>query len=435
MAGGGEAKWGGLGGILMVFVLGCGEADAGAGGGGAAAVDEGAWPGPISVPMRPRSEGTLQSLMGAFDAPKLSEIVTVEGQPRIVVAMSVALAVGEGYPTTFTATLDSRQLAGCGALSGTIALGEYQGATGAISPELSNDARIKLTVLDVGRSEFVMRGTMTITEATSCIPLGEQPLELRLSVNAFKPTGAGFRVPSACSLAGTKRMAPARRMSDFDGHVSSDWTSMFRVFPLDQDGKPTLAWNAEASAQVSVRLGGPPSGSAAPKATATLDDVTFPNTPGPVTFTPAFGEPLTVHVVAPAEIDRLDVPFLLAGSAGTPLVLEDGARYDQSAYGRRLNRIAPMVPGAYVGSERLCSAPAESWFEWRSSSVRVCTTLPLESDYSGKFTFNGMSIGRAARLLTDGICTLTLRAPELLGGFEKTISADFRDVALLRDSL
>jgi len=48
-----------------------------------------------------------------------------------------------------------------------------------------------------------------------------------------------------------------------------------------------------------------------------------------------------------------------------------------------------------------------------------------------------MSIGRAARLLADGVCTLTLRAPELMGGmgFESTVSAQFHNVAQLAESL
>lgn len=421
----------------MTVAVGCGSSLSrpGQGGtGGAGAPASSGWPGPVTVPVRPLSEGLLEPFNGV-DSPVYSAQIDYQTSPTTIVwQRPIALAVGAGYPDVYTAVVSPNQLVDCGGFTGAVKLHEALGGNAAVSATVMGDARVVLSISGAGEVPLIMTGEIEVVAGTPCVAAGTHPFELHLTVTAFVPTATSFVVPPSCASASVRRVAPGRRMKDIDSYVSHPKvTPMFAAVPVGPTGTPVVVANADPRAQVSIRVDGPPRSTGAPtEPPFSLDVLDFPNVPGPVTFTPAGGgPPLVVEVVAPRQIDRMDLEIQLAGCAGGPTNLRDQAAYSSDNWSRRCNRIEPRVSGAFVGSDRLCSAPAYSWFTFATMTPAVCPTMPDQPAPFERAQFDGISVGQSGRFIADGTCNLSLRAPELLGGYEKNLTFTVSDLASL----
>ena len=393
------------------------------------------WPGPVTIPVRQMTTGFLN------DLPRVAQIIYATSPATLVLEAPLALAVGPDYPSVFTARLRETTLtncAGAGLVQGTVTLKDVSGSTPAVSATVMNDATVSLSVTDAGTVTLVAKGEIDITSAPTCLPADAHPFELRLTVTAFRPTGAAFTVPSSCASAGVKLVAGGSRMKDGDlpdddGTVFTAVVPMLRAEPLDALGQPITVANADPLAQIAVAIHGPPGSAGQPMDVSwTIASLVFPEAAGPVTFTPSVGDPLTVEVVRAEQVERLDLEVQLAGFAGGPLNLADQAAYGFADWHRRRNVVEPRAFGTYVGAGALCSPPASSWFTFESATPSICTTMPAKQS-DATVQLDGMSIGQSGRFVADGICTLSVRAPRLFGGkgFARTLTFTLSEVARL----
>jgi hypothetical protein len=75
--------------------------------------------------------------------------------------------------------------------------------------------------------------------------------------------------------------------------------------------------------------------------------------------------------------------------------------------------------------------PAYSWFTFVTTTPAVCPTMPDDPAPGGAAVFDGVFVGHSSRFIADGPCALSLRAPTLLGGYEKKLAFTVSDVASL----
>lgn len=371
---------------------------------------------------------------------QIARVLTNTSPATIVLEAPLDLALGPGYPADLRVIVGNTIYTACGSgwFQGTVALTAVSGGTPAISGAAMNGAGVRVMTSHPGQATLIAKGQVDVTTPDSCVLAGVHPFELHLIVTAFRPTGAAFTVPVACDSAGIKRAAAGTRMQDRDGlgdgTVFSGLTPMLRAVPLDAAGRPTPVVNAHPMAQVAVTIQGPPSSAGLPLDMSwTIGSLVFPDASGPVTFTPAVGAPFVVESVRAEQIERLDLQIQVAGAAGDPLNLTDGATYDRESWHRKTNRIEPRVMASYVGGEPLCSPPGYAWFSFESATATVCTTMPVDSGDNTGYSFDGHSIRQRGRFVTDGTCTLSVRAPRLFGGagLDRTVTITARDVASL----
>lgn len=418
----GGSSAGGTGGSSTA---GRGGSSAGSGGSTSAGTGGGAGEaGSVTVTTTPRPQATLPVFDGAVV--NFAQVVVADFKATVVQPMSLALAFGPGYPSKFTAQLEDSVLAACGGFPAKIELTEAISNTRAVSATVRGDASIELQLNYETETEIVAKGSITALQENFCVAQGTHAFELRLAVKIFTPTGAEFVVPQSCRAASVKRVAPGGRMRDQDDYMHYEYAPMFRVLPLDASGTPVTVRNAQPGAQMAVRIEAEDS-LVSGATLASLDEFVFPNTPGRVTFTPEIGEPLVVEVVDPVQVDRIDMPFLLAGTSRVAVPIVNGEIYDTRSDFKLGDLIAPMAVGTYVGDDALCSAPAPAWFEWESETPEVCSPAPFAPNEWERSTLRGMNIGRGARLLEHGTCALNLRAPALNGGagLVESVSAEF----------
>jgi hypothetical protein len=379
--------------------------------------DRVAAPGEIVVAMRPVESG-----------PAPRDVVRVEGEletARVVVESTIGLAVGEGYPSRFQATLSDGFLADCGLLNGELVLRELEAEPGAIEASLDPAGAISFAVRDAGVLTAVVRGELVVEHARRCpVTAGAAvPVELRLTVRAARPVGTRFELPSRCSEAAVPRVATSTLAASPDPF---DPPSELRVVLADEAGQDFHAANAAPDAPITVRargaFGASPSGVPPQK----LSDLVYPATRGRVELAPAVGAPLTVEVVDASQITGAEIDFLLANDDFGATPVTSGQTYGEQGWKNARNKITPRVRLLSVGADQLCSPPSLSWFELRSLTPDVCEVVSLGPDGGGSYTEGANPTGSAARLLRDGTCSLTLAGPgipqgsKLAGALEAT---------------
>jgi hypothetical protein len=366
----------------------------------------------IVIPMRPVEEGILFGVAVLDDA---------DAVPRARIDTTLALAVGDGYPTHFSATLPQPLYATCGMLEGELTVHELSGGTDAISAERT-DTGVALAVDTEGTADFSLTAEITLTEPSGCdLPVGTLvALDVHVAVTAVQPVATAFSRPPGCDAD-----APLVAPSAIAG---------FSVAMLDRTGAALHVANAAPDAQVALRLLG--SFAAAHSEPASLAEWIAPSMPGEVEIVPALGVPLRVDVVDAEAITGIDVEFQLAGAKG-PVPLEAGATYGEAGWSLDNNRIAPRVHELRVGDVALCSAPDPSWFRLESLTPAICEVVawgPSDAKIES-WAFDGASTGQAARLTQDGTCSLALKAPAFApdAGLPALLSATFHNVGDLRD--
>lgn len=366
----------------------------------------------IVIPMRPVDEGILYGVAVLDDA---------QAVPRARIDATLTLAVGDGYPTRFRATLPQPLYASCGMLEGELTIAALSGGTDAISAERT-DTGAALTVHTVGTADLSLAAEITLTEPSGCdLPVGTPiALDVRVAVNAVQPVATAFSLPPGCDT-DVPLVAPSA-------------TAGFRVAILDRTGTPVHVANAAPDAQVALPLLG--SFAAAHGEPASLAEWIAPSAAGEVEIVPALGDPLRLEVVDAEAITGIDVEFQLAGAKG-PVPLEPDATYGEAGWSLDNNRIAPRVHELRIGDVALCSAPDPSWFQLASLTPAICEVVtwgPSDAKIEA-WAFDGASTGQAARLTQDGTCSLALNAPAFAPGtgLPASLSATFHNVGDLRD--
>lgn len=368
----------------------------------------------IVIPMRPRESGEL------YGTPQLVE--SADG-PRMQLMAISHLALGEGYPRDFTATVPRRFFASCGIGEGSIALTQLGGDSEVVTAQLASPTAIELRARSAGHTILTGSGTVSLETEWCDLPAGSTlPFDLEVTLAIERAENA--RIEPPCPTAGTP-VAPSSRASE-----AYNW-SWFSATLVDEAGQGYLADNAEPDAQVSVTLHG--SFDPDHAAPSTLTEWITPPRPGPVEIVPAFGEPLTVEVVEPARITDIELEFQLAGTASGPTTLADDETYGAQGWGRAANRIAPMIIDAlHTDPGPLCSAPSTAWFDLESLTPEICSIVDLpalEQGLADGYTLFGDRTGQAARLEQAGTCALVLHAPMPFAEDEvlATLTADFAD--------
>lgn len=370
----------------------------------------------LLVPLQPRDEGSL---------PTWALAERVDG-PRLILRTTIDLAFGEGYPTTFRATLPSPLWSDCGQLVGAVQLDGLSGGTPAIEAQLAS-GRIELSVTQAGTTELELAARIVLDQPNGCeLPVGvEIPIDVHVSVRVFRPSGTTFDLPFDC----TKDALLVAPSTGLTGQGVFASRSAFRVVLLDEAGERAHAANASPEAQATVRLVG--NFSAAEPEPRTLADWIAPAWPGPVKIVPELGAPLHIEVIGGDAITRVDLAFHLIG-AKSPMRLENGQSYGEGGWGATYNRIEATVSALYAGETGLCSSPSPSWLELASETKRNCEVETVSREDSGDE--HGL-LDRSARLLADGTCKLRVDAPELplAAGLPASLSASFRNVGDLWD--
>ena len=354
----------------------------------------------IDIPMQPVSSATL------YDVPTLEDgLLTVD--------TSLTLARGEGYPSSFTATLSPSQWAPCGMFDAEFDFGAPEIVEDGSGTRVSlDDGTFSIERGEVGVTSLRSRGTATLT-TEGCDVAAGTTVELDFALTVYVRDALDSTLEGPCDVE-PWLIAPGA------GQSANDF-SWIRASLRDEQGS-FHADNAAADAQVSLQLRG--SFEAQHATPESFESWIPPLVPGPVEVTPAFGDAVQIEVVDASAVTDVEVWFQIAGTAGGGFPIVDGESYGPG-YGRSANRAIPGVGLVMIGERPLCSAPSQSWFELETLTPDVCEVIPHEGDY----LYNGDTPGSAGRLLRDGTCTLELSTP---AGSHR-VSSTFSNIETLHD--
>lgn len=382
----------------------------------------------IVIPMRPVEANELHG-----GVPEIVE--TAEG-PRLTMDAFTTLALGDRYPSEFTATLSASRRATCGPIEGPVTLTQLTSAedgpgsdADAVTVALDGSAAISFTTHSPGRHVLVGEGTITLTEEACGHPAGTTlPFDLALTTIVIPASAARIKQPCSPGDLGNVEVAPSSHGSSV---AFSRWFSPTLV---DETGESVVVDNADPDAQVTVRMYGTfDAGHASP---ASLSEWVTPSRVGVVDIVPDFGEQTVVDVVELSRVTAVSIEFQLAGFAAGPLTLHNGVVYGEGGWGRVANRVAPMVQELRTDRGVLCSSPSPGWFVLDTMTPDVCKIVDLGSSSrsTGPYLLDGDQIGHAARLEKAGVCSLAVRAPGLSASIAlPTLEATFRDPSGLRE--
>ncbi|MBL4689112.1 MAG: hypothetical protein JKY37_31255 [Nannocystaceae bacterium] len=380
----------------------------------------------IVIPMRPVESNELHGGVPAI-------VETAEG-PRLTMDAFTTLALGDRYPSEFTATLSASRRATCGPIEGPVTLTRLTSVedgpgSDAVTVALDGSAAISFTTHSPGRHVLVGEGTVTLTEDACGHPAGTTlPFDLGLTTVVIPANAARIKQPCSSGDSGSVEVAPS-------SHVSSlAFSRWFSPTLVDETGESVVVDNADPDAQVTVRMYGTfDAGHASP---ASLSEWITPSRVGVVDIVPDFGEPTVVDVVELSRVTAVSIEFQLAGFAAGPLTLENGAVYGEDGWARVGNRVAPMVQELRTDQGVLCSGPSPGWFSLDTMTPDVCKIVDLGSSLrsTGPYLLHGDQIGHAARLEKAGVCSLAVRAPGLSASIAlPTLEATFRDPSGLHE--
>jgi hypothetical protein len=342
----------------------------------------------------------------------------------------MVLAIGPGYPSTFTASIAPALWGPCGMIDAEILLRELTGSSEAIETSLDGTTGAAFIAREVGTGSFTLGGELRVRGSGSCpLPVATGvPFEVKVYVSAIAAAEARVVPPGRCGTATEYAVAPS---------VTATGDALpagFEVALFDDAGERKYVDNAEADAQVTVRLHGP--FDAVYGMPRSLAQWIPPTQPGVVDVVPEFGTPLQIEVIEPGRITEAKLDFQVAGVGGNPSVVENGVAYGENGWGRTGNRLAPLVQTLRTAEGPLCTGPSPAWFAFESLTPDVCTVIPLSlSPAEDSYLLYGDRIGQAARFVGDGTCSLEVRAPEFMAdaGLPVSLAADFRNVDQLHE--
>ncbi|MEM6995580.1 MAG: hypothetical protein AAF721_34030 [Myxococcota bacterium] len=371
----------------------------------------------ITIPMRPRATGEL------YAVPTIGD----DGGPRMQFDASLTLAVADGYPTEFTAALPEQWWATCGLGVGAIRLSPASVTGDAVSVNQPDPTTVVLAEYRAGATTHIVAdGELTLDGESCGYPSGTTvAVDFTLSVSTRAIGGSRIEPPCA----GPVVIATSSRYGAVD---RGPW-AWFSAHLLDVDEAPLYVDNAEPDAQVDVVLRGSfDAGHAAP---AHIGAWVAPSRAGLVEITPTGGPTLAVDVADADRVTGAALNFQIAGAAAGSLIVEDGGDY--GTWGRKANRLAPMVQSVIVDDRPLCSQPDPTWFQLRTETPAQCSILelPHAATLGEDYLLSGDRIGHAARLDRDGTCALVVDAPAFdpTAQFPRRFAASFRNVDKLLD--
>ncbi len=362
----------------------------------------------IVIPMRPRDHGELYAV---------PEIIAAAGGEVVRFDTRVVLAIGEGYPPQFTASLPRSWFGPCGSADAPLTVEEIGGANEVVAAELIGGELVLTPGDGPGTTTLIGTGEARF-EADGCGQTQGSilPLELSLTVQVIVADDAVIESP--CGSEPTL-VAPSTAS---DGQLHEPWFTA----RLRDEGEPVVIDNAERQAQLTVRLRGRFDGDASEP--ASLEEWVTPSEPQLVEIAGDHGAALRVDVVDPSRVTAADVQFQIAGFGGGPLELTSGGSYGPN-WARVANRLAPTIHSMSIGSASVCSRPGPDWFELTTRTPANCELTEL--DDGTNFLFFGHTTGIAARLRGDGACELELQGPGAVG--RQRFSGQFTNVDGLND--
>ncbi|MBL8683670.1 MAG: hypothetical protein JNK05_31150 [Myxococcales bacterium] len=330
-------------------------------------------------------------------------------RPATEAQKQMNLVFGEGISREVELLLRPTPARGCPIEASDLRLeGVESSAADVIQPRLDGRS-VRVRMLRVGASELTVRA-MYSPRLGDCV--GEAALgasvatALRIQVNVLPlPTRTTQRVVGC---------APSAAMMGVAGRVPYETTF------VDLDGSELHFSNVRVAGGFRLRSNVALPGWSFDAARG----LTLPRRRATLSLVPLHGEPgINLAWALPSsEIERLDVEFFVAGAAGSPVTVTDGASIAGSH--RKLRGIYARVLAAQV-----CDAFDMSSLELESDTPEVCR-LYRNARGHGDSTNSDAVYPHAIRLVRDGECSVRLRGAALDHGrgIERRVRATFSNV-------
>ncbi|MGK3989503.1 hypothetical protein WME99_41030 [Sorangium sp. So ce136] len=344
----------------------------------------------LSLPARTRS-----TMMGGYHIASVDRST----RTRVVAEGGVTLALGPGYPSTVTVTLDAvvDPRCCCDPIGGAITIDEISAIQGAATVTQAGPTALSVTVSEEGTSTFEASGAIAV-------PVGgldgcdayddtrELPVTFSMSVRAARPHWR-IEAPPECG---------ARTV------IQSSRPLPITTVALDAMGEPFYPQNVE---HAEVTVVGAGVGLRMPEGGAPSDIVATGEGSVVITATDGGGSH-EVSVIPAARIDAMDVVFAIPGFGGGGMTLMDGQT--QEGFGRTGNRVVAVISRLESAGDPLCSEARTEDFEVTSSTPETCVV-------DGRFCESvelpsGDLLTRSAEVVADGTCAVRVDAPAFAGG-------------------
>lgn len=397
--------------LAMGLLAGCVDQSDGSGG---EARTEGARE--LSIPLEPETQPSLNLLT-------IDEIVD-EGGGRATMKLRTQfapMALGEEYPSSVDVALGGfYELGSCSDLDGEVEITEVTGGGDMIEASRNDAQSVRLQSQGRGAALVQVTGRFRPSDeqmSSQCWSTYEEfsefYFELDVEVSARAVEGVQINWPLHCEDSSTPLFFTGDPVSD--GAVSG-----VTIQAVDADGEAFWPINASTRRPVSLTLTAPQGAHLSlSEENGGLASVTLPDIEGVVEITPDRGSSHQLEVVEPSQVTSVQMNFELPGLSSRLIKLQSGQTYGEDEFGGIGDRIIPSLTGpAFIGDRQICSPVPTELFDLTSTTPQVCTIEERElKDYDFKFvSISGASIGKSAKLLTDGVCKLSMQAPALNDG-------------------
>lgn len=342
------------------------------------------------------------------------------------------LAIGDVYPDTLT--ISPKVTLGCGPVGGTLTIDDVTSRGRAVEIVQEGTDQLRLRAVTAGETTASITGTLEFAEGDlDCWQenqdLAQIPVEMKLEVRATQVAGAKLQ-----SCDGSQHIA-----MELGARIDA------LVLPTDAEGEAFAPSNAVRTRAVPIRVLGDVSSleilEGDDTSKATVANVFLPPTESSLYLHTPYSEPIRIDAISPNQVTEPNVSFITVRGYEDPLVLEDGATYDETELERRRDRVFPIVSmPSMAGQTTYCSPLAPELFAFETSTPDVCEAESVEwTDYIGfkLLDFSSEYIGHAAHVKADGACSMRLSADSLAGGagWSRSLDVSFTGTETLEEML
>lgn len=344
---------------------------------------------------------------------------TPDGEDGLVTSSSMNLGFGPAYPSELELSLGGLYHVRCGELRGSWRIEEVTSSDDAtVRVGLDESGATTMEVLAVGTSTVDAIGTYTPQREECGGAFDGRPIGLHIQhdVTVLEPTGMHLEAPGACGESDRVRAV-----------LGAPLMLGMGVFPTDSDGNWIGLRNAVPRRELELRITAPAGGTVVSHGSDELGlgGVWFEDGTGVATVEPSVGDAFDIEVLSVGDLTTAGVQFTVPWGMGrSDLIVEDGGTYGDRGWGGARNVIEPRIGDVLSGTDPVCSAPQSDWFELRSGTPDTCTVVTHDPE-PGPNNWGHTIIAPLAEVRADGLCSLTLAAPEFDGrvGFEVGVDA------------
>lgn len=341
------------------------------------------------IPLEPVSEHPFN--LGAVG--ELSE-----DRAELSFSGTVSYALGPGYPTTITQTMQAGRWTSCASLRGHYLARSVEGSSEAVGATLDAAGELVLSLRAEGSATLTVKGEYEVpADGPECgfAPGSRVPVTDIMVVHARRPAGLAVQFSDCYDapvlrVATNVRVVPSFSLVDAKGELFQPRNASSQ--------RPAMLTVRSPEPMAPVQL------TAADGAAGTLS-LMMPDAEGVIELRAPFGPATIVEVVGP---ERVTASSEFGVELKTWAAVDTGDTVDL----HWAEAIQVLTFDERVAGTPLCSGLDDTWFTLASDTPEVCSVEP-KPDPSHAADHR---LTEAAVVSASGECRLKLTAPELGGG-------------------